>query len=213
MAERYENDRWRDDERDPGRDRDDRGRWFDRDRGADRDRWSERDRGDRGMMARGADEVRSWFGDDRAERRREIDELHDRANEWRDRPRWSQGARPSGIGREWPGRSSEAAWEGGGRIDRSTRDYPGDYERGRFLRDRSDRSPWGDFDPDGRARGGDGPSASAADRHRSGYYDSSMGYASVPTAGGLNPFRYGGPGSFAGRGPRNYQRSDERIRE
>src|SRR5206468_3666756 len=53
--------------------------------GRDRDRqiernWSDRNRDtdDRGAVSRGADEVRSWFGDDEARRRREMDERRDR---------------------------------------------------------------------------------------------------------------------------------------
>src|SRR6478735_9386356 len=53
----------------------DRGRDFeDRDREYGRGRDRERNYDERGMMSRGADEVRSWFGDDEARRRREMDE-------------------------------------------------------------------------------------------------------------------------------------------
>jgi len=57
----------------------DRGRDFDRDR--DYGRGGERGYQDRGMMSRGADEVRSWFGDDDARRRREMDEQRERWHE------------------------------------------------------------------------------------------------------------------------------------
>ena len=55
----------------------------------------------------------------------------------------------------------------------------------------------------------------AYDRFQTGYFDSSMGYPAGEYGGGsLNPFTYRGPGSsYAGRGPKNYQRTDERIRE
>lgn len=60
-------------ERNNFRDRDDRWRDRDRDfgRGSQRDYYG-RD-GDRGFLDRAGDEVRSWFGDDEAERRREAD--------------------------------------------------------------------------------------------------------------------------------------------
>ena len=50
---------------------------YERDR-YDRDRFeNERPDRDRGTLARTGDEVRSWFGDDEARRRRERDEGHD----------------------------------------------------------------------------------------------------------------------------------------
>src|SRR4051812_12129277 len=65
MAER-ERDDW---ERGPG--------FYDRQRDYGRGRDRDRHYDDRGMMSRGADEVRSWFGDDDARRRREMDEQRD----------------------------------------------------------------------------------------------------------------------------------------
>ena len=63
-----ERERWgRDEERGAiGRDRDrqEQGNWSDRNRAMD----------DRGPVSRGTDEVRSWFGDDEARRRREARE-------------------------------------------------------------------------------------------------------------------------------------------
>ncbi len=170
MAERYDSAR--------GRTRDDQ---MDR-QPYDRDRW------ERGMVERGADEVRSWFGDDDAQRRRDMDEARERS--WGPRRHgWSADRHTVGSGREWNGG-----------------DYPGYYDRGSYFRDRFDRNQWGNFDREPRQ-------PNEADRHRSGYFDSSMGYASTSSAGNLNPFPYRGPGSFAGRGPRNFTRSDERIRE
>jgi hypothetical protein len=54
--------------------------------GAWRDRWEQSPR-ERGMFDRGADEVRSWFGDDDAERRRQFDRRYedDRGEGWLDR--------------------------------------------------------------------------------------------------------------------------------
>ena len=48
-------------------DRDQRSRYEQRERGG-------RDSGDRGFFERAGDEISSWFGDDEAERRREMDE-------------------------------------------------------------------------------------------------------------------------------------------
>jgi osmotically-inducible protein OsmY len=106
---------------------------------------------DRGFFERAGDEVRSWFGDEDAERRRQRDE--------RDEPRgWG------GSSRGWggPQRYVGPSW---------TRDagYGGEgWER--YV----ERPGWGD------------PSAWGAERAQ---------------------------GPHAGRGPRGYMRSDERIRE
>ena len=64
-------------------------RWEERNRNDFRDDRGnrDRDRSDRGVIDRAGDEVRSWFGDDDAARRRRIDEArsehHDR--DWSDR--------------------------------------------------------------------------------------------------------------------------------
>ena len=68
-----------------GRDRSERGDRFygDRDHGGDRFRGDHQrrdldyDAEDRGFLARAGDEVRSWFGDEEAERRRERDQRYD----------------------------------------------------------------------------------------------------------------------------------------
>lgn len=55
-----------------------------------RSRYDERD--DRGLMERAGDEVRSWFGDDEAERRRDMDERRGYGNrDDRDYDRYNQG--------------------------------------------------------------------------------------------------------------------------
>lgn len=148
------------------------------------DRWEYRDdrgyreRYERPMTDRAGDEVRSWFGDDEAARRRRLDEArgdrHDRD--------WSERA----------ARSGERAWE-------RTREA---------ARDLTDR------DRDGRTG-----LAEFADNDRASYYSgySRPTYRDDYTARERNfgdTSRYGWQGpSYAGRGPRGYQRTDERIRE
>jgi hypothetical protein len=113
-------------------------RW--RDRGGER--WNERGgrgegrggygRGDddRGFFERAGDEVRSWFGDDEAQRRREMDER-----------RWEQERRMSGA-RDNDPRSGGPGWNAGGwghqRGERWNRERPG--ERGWTGGD--DREGW-----------------------------------------------------------------------
>lgn len=204
MADRYGDDRWAyrgqgdwDDRRAPERDPD---RY--------RDRPYARDRHERGAMARGVDEVRSWFGDDEAQRRREVDEYRDRMPDdrrgWNEVRGWSApDQRTSGIGREWRYGPQHSSWQGADADQGMGR--PEAVDRDRYPRENARYDP---SVPSERDR-------SRIQSYRSGYFDSSMGYGGASTArsGSLNPFRYRGPGSFAGRGPKNYQRSDERIRE
>lgn len=124
-----------------------------------RDERGYRDRNERPVSDRAGDEVRSWFGDDEAARRRRMDEAR---------------------------------------------------ERGR-LPDR-DRGHWTDRDRDGRTG-----LAEFADNDRASYYS---GYAQPPYRDdystrerGFNPDPYYTRTSYTGRGPRGYQRTDERIRE
>ena len=76
-------ERWRDqgyerDRYDPSRNRAS-GNWADRDRGRHGrdDAPADYDYDERGFFRRAGDEVRSWFGDDEAERRRELDARYD----------------------------------------------------------------------------------------------------------------------------------------
>jgi hypothetical protein len=147
-------------------------RWEDNDR-----RYRDRDREssyDRGFLERFADEMRSWFGNEEAQRRRMRDEQEDWRDEhpgsdwgWRDR------------GRDW-GRSD---WPRGESI-RSSSDFTRGPDERRWSRD------WGWIE--GRERDWGRPGREFRE------------YASrdwMPS------------GPHRGRGPRNYQRSDERIRE
>lgn len=100
---RYRQDRWRDSERSSGG----RGRY-------DRD-------DDRGFFDRAGDEVRSWFGDEEAERRREMDERR------YSREQGYAGGRDnnSGSDNRFSGRTTGAGWgnQRGWRDDRWDRDY------------------------------------------------------------------------------------------
>jgi hypothetical protein len=140
------------------------GRWDEGDR-----RFRDRDYGDgdRNFLERFADEVRSWFGDEEAQRRRMRDERED----WRTRGDWAS--------REW----SRGDWS------RSNR---GDWMRTPDEREWSRERDW---DREPRAR-----------------QSREFGWGHV----GMGGFGRGDAmtaASYAGRGPRNYQRTDERIRE
>jgi osmotically-inducible protein OsmY len=134
--------------------------------------YRERGRHERPVTDRAGDEVRSWFGDDEAARRRHMDEIReDRI----DRDRSDRAAR-----------STERAWE-------RTRDAAREFTD----RDRDGRTGLSEF----------------ADNDRASYYS---GYAR-PSYRDNDWTRdrsvgWQGP-NYAGRGPRGYQRTDERTRE
>ena len=172
MADRY--DRWDDEER--GHPYEPRSREHD---------WSYGGRGDRAFFERFLDELRSWFGDENAQRRRIADERDDS----RSRGEWG--------GRDWSRGRSEWAREP---IDRSSSRQYGTWSR---KRDWTREPPWG-----GQGPGGFGMSGSGPDVGWSGRADSSR-YSGTISA----RERDWGSGPHYGRGPRNYQRSDERIRE
>lgn len=226
---------------------------YDRERGyGDRDRASDYDRNrdfdrnstdrarhadERGPVARGADEVRSWFGDDEARRRRELDEQRDRdrpgdwghrARAWSGSPDRSRGdeyrERGYGASREWGGESRpEPGWSvrdrylqsgslaprGGdvGRRDYSNRDY-GNVEY--------TSREYGRRDTGGRDDGYGGRSAEPSNWTVSDYGAAgatSGGYAREDWGPRAGSSARGEARSFAGRGPRNYRRSDDRVRE
>ncbi|HLT47057.1 MAG TPA: SWFGD domain-containing protein [Rubricoccaceae bacterium] len=128
-------------------------------RNYDRDYGRPYDREDRGFFDRAADEVRSWFGDEDAERRRHMDERYgdryEARDDWRAGRDYDRGYdRPSGrYGRGvYPGRTAD--WDdearrgyASGRYFYEDRDEARDYDRGRdWDFDRSE--PLDDYERD-----------------------------------------------------------------
>src|SRR5688572_4385571 len=172
----------------------------------------------RGMWDRTRDEMRSWFGDDEAERRRNQDEMRGQREDWgrsgygrqQYEQNWGRNYGSdygAGYGRSGQNRS-ENTWNAGNRG--WNRDESEDW---RHL-DNYWNDMYGESYP-GRAE-------------FSGRQTSERDYR--PTFGGENFGGLGGPtnwmgtnrdyrggmstrGNFSGRGPRNYKRSDERIQE
>ena len=229
MADRYERDR------------------YDRERGYGRE--------DRGMFDRAGDEVRSWFGDDEAARRRERDERESYRRGESDREYRREFNRPYGDAEEraWSGGSGErgreperrpeelrprrdwnmaasrparlesgtgygGATSGGGDYERGPRSHGNEYDRGTFggtyagSYGRSfDRGV--DRDREREVRGGSfGGRDTSRDYPAWNYQDigsAASDYGSIGPSAGWSE----GRGQFSGRGPKGYQRSDDRIRE
>ena len=160
----------------------------------DRDRFDrDRPERDRGFLDRTRDEVRSWFSDDEAPRRREREE----------RPYRPEERSYRGEGRD---RSGEPSWSEGYRDygDRWGRNYSStiDRDRGRVERD---YRPGPAFQASTRGSQEFGPEGYGSPRA----YESTRDW----DRGARSPESWRVPGPHAGRGPRGYTRSDERIRE
>jgi osmotically-inducible protein OsmY len=162
-------------------------------------------REERGFTDRARDEVRSWFGDEDAERRRRLDERE-------------RDTRYSGQGRSYDeGWASPRNWRDDtsrrtldeGRIEYAPprrdlqRHAPG-YEPERSFDNAYDQ--WSGYETrsEPRWRG------ESSDEHRRpgetrGYYEDDRGRTFE--------FDHRGEQTFVGRGPKGYRRSDERIRE
>ena len=219
MADRYSErtGRWEGEERRHPHD----ARSRERDWSRDRDREWQQGGHDRGFVERAGDEVRSWFGDEEAQRRRmrdERDEPSRARGDWggregRERSDWSR----EPVDRDWSRQWGYVEGRGGGYGDRSSewasRGYgstgygysgqSGYGGSGTWGRQRDwDREPrWG-----GQGPGGFGSYERESDRSRRGDW---ARYAGLESARERDPMT----GPHYGRGPRNYQRSDERIRE
>lgn len=220
--------------------------------------WRERDErwrgteGERPFTERASDEVRSWFGDEEARRRREFDERRDEPMWRRDRGESSWRSDPSWRSEmSWRERA-ERAWDEGRSRVTSRPDYGqegrniGDWGRPEygttFDRDRgargygaTDLNRERDFGRSDRYANADEGSAYGSRtwiEHRpSGYgrgRESYRGTSGYETGRGPGNFGSWGrlaesrsmssspdweTGPFVGRGPRGYQRSDERVRE
>jgi osmotically-inducible protein OsmY len=175
---------------------------------------------ERGFWDRFGDEVRSWFGDEQAQRRRMRDErepggswrgAHSPRQEHREESRWGG---DESVDRDWarqwgyaesrrpeaPGWTMDSAYGGYG----TGRGYAGrpwdwsprDYELGPFeSTSRRHRGTPSWFPGQGAAYRGPRHESYYSERYGAGWR------SGVPSEG------------YAGRGPRGYQRSDERIRE
>jgi osmotically-inducible protein OsmY len=154
----------------------------------DREREYGRRGDDRGFFDRAGDEVRSWFGDEDAQRRRMRDEREMRMDEERG---WGGRADESGE-RDWARQWGYVE----GREGRSSRGA-----------DRDARS-WGYSAGHGAGAGFTGGRAESAGtgRYETGGWTGQERFGRSMSRSGM-----GGP--HYGRGPRGYQRSDERIRE
>jgi|SRR5688572_13179169 osmotically-inducible protein OsmY len=227
MADRYERDR------------------YDRERGYGRE--------DRGMLDRAGDEVRSWFGDDEAARRRERDEREPYRRGEFDREYQRELNRPYGDAEEraWSGSSGERwreperqpedwrprrdwnmAASRPARLEPGTRYGGGTYgggtyhggeggtyaSRGGSYGGNVDRGSYGSsvdrgFDRERDFRGGRfGGRDTSRDYPAWNYQNvgsAASDYGSIGAPAGWSESR----GQFSGRGPKGYQRSDERIRE
>ena len=174
--------------------------------GRPRREWDRRsgDREYHGFLERFVDELRSWFRDDEAQRRRE--------RERDDERRWGGGAR---------------GWGGADAADRDWARQWG-YVEGREREPRSRQDRWSERGGGSWTResgyGGEGYGGEGYGRDRYAgerYYEPRWGWGD-PSAWGAERrpdwperARFGetGTGPHAGRGPRGYQRADERIRE
>lgn len=174
----------------------------DRDR-FDRDRY-ERDRHDRerGVAERAGDEVRSWFGDDEARRRRERDERGEES--WNREERWRSSSGPA-----W---SSERGYT----ADRPYGDreyFSGEPARSEGYRDYGDRYGRSNSAPIERTS----PAFQPYARGSQEFGPEGYGSASTATGRAAREWRssegWRVPGPHVGRGPKGYKRSDERIRE
>lgn len=174
-------------------------------------------RQERGFMDRTGDEVRSWFGDDEAERRRRMDEREERERGEEYRRGWTT----SGESRDYPRQGYREGERGYGQSERGY-----ESEQGRGASGAYGGGYGGSSGAGFGGYGGYGSYGGGYERH-----ESDRGYESPRSSGVSRYGRTGGgyeedrqrmgsqsqsrerEGRFAGRGPKGYQRSDDRIRE
>lgn len=174
-----------------------------------------RRREDRGFLERAGDELRSWFGDEEAERRRTRDERD------YERGYGEYGRGYSGYGREGYGREGHRQ---GSR---------GDYERGYDAYGRSGYGREGYYGGYGQRDYGHAGSQESGrgGRYGASRYGGESGYGergSEYSSGYGSEYGYGQsygspywsytemwmiPGPYTGRGPSGYRRSDDRVTE
>lgn len=187
-------------------------RYGERYRGEGYERDRHRGRDDRGFIDRAGDEVRSWFGDDEAARRRERDIRHE--------PFGERGRDQGRAGYERSGRDVDPSWErrGGYGADEPRRHETAERRGGEpEWRASSGTGSYGGYTGTTGAQGWTGGynERQVESRDRYNMYDDgrlTTGYQ-YPPAGTPATSASWGRGRFAGRGPKGYQRSDDRIRE
>jgi osmotically-inducible protein OsmY len=206
------------------------------------DQYRDRDRGrrgDRGFMERAGDEVRSWFGDDDAERRRQMDDREQDRDRFRDQLYGQSSDYRRGYG--------DRSYENRGYGERSYGDR-GYENRGYGERSYGDRSQgdrgfsdrgygygsgfrgagegYGMYSGTGSGAGYGGGTSYSRDYgsgYGSGYRDeygrgsgssfAGAGERGSGSYGGQFGFGEGRGMGYSGRGPKGYQRSDARINE
>jgi len=214
MADRYPDDRYRDHDWERGggrryRDESYYGGYYGypaprRERGDD----GPGRRDDRGFFERAGDEVRSWFGDEEAQRRRMRDERDEYGRGWGERADWRE--RERGSGRERYGDDRRGGGSGDEDVDRDRA-----REWGYVDRQEAGRGQRREWDQERRHGNAGMYGGSPAGSGYGGWGQSTMYGGEAYGAGrGWMSSDWSAPsGPYAGRGPRGYTRSDERILE
>jgi osmotically-inducible protein OsmY len=169
-------------------------------------------RGDRGFMDRAGDEVRSWFGDDEAERRRQMDDPGRDREGYRDR-QWGQSSE-YGRGQEYRGQDYRGQRYGRDVSEYGSR-YGSNYDRSGSNYDMGPRGSnysysYGSYGP-GSSQGFQGYGQGTGRSWSYGQGERDYGWSTGRSGAASEGSRY--RGDFAGRGPKGYQRSDARINE
>jgi osmotically-inducible protein OsmY len=203
MANRYDRERYgfrhEEDEDRFGRER---GRGYE---DYDRERsYGGRRREERGFWDRASDEVNSWFGDEEAARRRQRDEMEseDTEGSYRDYERRGFGGR--GMGGQYGRQSTYGFGRSGQAGTRRTGQSTGEYGHGSYG-----QGYYGGFGREGRMFGSYGREYERT--YRPDVLDYEYPYRSEESYGERRSTEQQSRGRHAGRGPRGYKRSDERI--